>query len=71
MARKAGLSYTVHGDAVNLAARLESLNREYQTRVLVSGTTAALAGDSSLSPLGPAEVRGQSEPVDLYALSEE
>jgi class 3 adenylate cyclase len=65
------LSYTVHGDAVNLAARLESLNREYQTRVLVSGATAALAGDSSLSPLGPAEVRGQSEPVDLYALSEE
>ena len=64
------LSYTVHGDAVNLAARLESLNRAYQTRVLVSGTTAALAGDSSLLRLGPTEVRGQSEPVDLYALPE-
>jgi class 3 adenylate cyclase len=33
------VNYTVHGDAVNLAARLEQLNKDHGTLVLVSGST--------------------------------
>ena len=62
------LSYTVHGDAVNLAARLESLNKEYGTSVIVSESTAALARDFPLEPLGATTVKGQSGSVTLYAL---
>ena len=36
------MNYTVHGDAVNLAARLEQLNKEHGTRILVSAETVSL-----------------------------
>ena len=36
------VNYTVHGDAVNIAARLEQLNKEYGTGILVSAATVAL-----------------------------
>jgi adenylate cyclase len=38
------LGYTVHGDEVNLAARLEQLNKDYGTGVIVSESTCELAG---------------------------
>ena len=63
------LSYTVHGDTVNLAARLEALNKDYGTRILVSESTRALAGDSfRFRPLGKIAVRGKSEPVSVFTL---
>jgi class 3 adenylate cyclase len=61
--------YAVYGDAVNLAARLEQLNKEYGTRVLVSGTTMELLdGDHKLLPVGEVVVRGKTVPVKLYRL---
>ena len=65
------LSYTVYGDAVNLAARLEALNRELGTAVLLCGETAAGAGDLPLKPAGTTAVRGQSAPTRLYTLERE
>ena len=65
---KGRLSYTVHGDAVNLAARLEALNKELGTRILVSGATAAQVEGFDLEPMGEVEVRGQTGRVEIHAL---
>ena len=68
---KGRLSYTVHGDAVNLAARLEALNKELGTRLLVSHTTASAAEGFDFRPMGEVSVRGQSERVAVYTLEDE
>ena len=65
---KGRLSYTVHGDAVNLAARLEALNKELGTRILVSAATAARVEGFDLEARGEVGVRGQSGRVAVYAL---
>ena len=65
---KGRLSYTVHGDAVNLAARLEALNKELGTRTLVSESTAEQVEGFDLKPMGEVGVRGQTGQVAVYAL---
>ena len=65
---KGRLSYTVHGDAVNLAARLEALNKELGARVLVSEATSGQVEGFDLRPMGEVSVRGQTERVAVYAL---
>ena len=67
---KGRLSYTVHGDAVNLAARIEALNKELGTSVLVSETTAAQVEGFDLKPMGEVGVRGQTGRVAVYALGD-
>ncbi len=64
-------SYTVHGDTVNLAARLENLNKEYGTSLLVSQSTADLLSDVDLRKIGETEIRGLSELVGVYTLAQE
>ncbi len=64
---KGRLSYTVHGDAVNLAARLEALNKELGTRILVSGATAERVDGFDLEPMGEVGVRGRTGRVAIHA----
>ncbi|NKC13823.1 MAG: HAMP domain-containing protein [Gammaproteobacteria bacterium] len=63
------LSYTVHGDAVNLAARLEALNKELGTRILVSQNTALLLADAELRSVGRINVRGRQQAVEVFELA--
>ena len=61
------MSYTVIGDAVNLGARLESLNKEYGTRIIISEATRdAPAGPICFRPLGDVVVKGKTQPVAIF-----
>ena len=61
-------SYTVHGDAVNLAARLEALCKEHGTSLLLSAATAKELPGANLVAVGTIAVRGLSEPVAVYSI---
>ena len=53
------LSYTLLGDAVNVASRIEQLNKKFGTRILVAETTVLAAGaQDSCERLGSTDVRG-------------
>jgi len=61
------MSYTVIGDAVNLGARLESLNKDYATRIIISDATRIrLKGRYDVHPLGDVIVKGKSKPVAIF-----
>jgi adenylate cyclase len=61
------MSYTVIGDAVNLGARLESLNKEYSSRIIISeATRVRLKGQYDIRPLGEVIVKGKSKPVAIF-----
>lgn len=66
------LSYTVHGDAVNVAARLEQMNKKMGTTILVSDYTRELVRkDIRFERLGKMEIRGKTEPLIVYTVSTE
>jgi adenylate cyclase len=61
------MSYTVIGDNVNLGSRLESLNKEYRTRIIISeATRARLTKTFELKPLGGVVVKGKTRPVEIF-----
>ncbi|MFL5322469.1 MAG: adenylate/guanylate cyclase domain-containing protein [Myxococcaceae bacterium] len=63
------LEFTVIGDAVNTAARLETASKNVGRPVLVSATTADLLSDkSALTALEPMQLRGMAEPLAVFAL---
>ena len=64
------LGYTLHGDEVNLAARLEQINKEHGTRIIVSAHTRELASDvaARFTDLGERTVRGRQMPVRIFAV---
>ena len=61
--------YTVIGDTVNLAARLEQLTKETGARLLVSDALQALAVEGGGTDLGLLPIRGYGEPVRVWRLA--
>jgi len=61
--------YTVLGDSVNLASRLESANKMYGTRILLSGTTANLVrSEFIMRKTDLLRVKGKQKPMEIYEL---
>ncbi|MBX4940601.1 adenylate/guanylate cyclase domain-containing protein [Rhizobium binae] len=61
--------YTAMGDTINVASRLEGLNKEFGTSILVSASVHEAVGNCfAFRPLGLVQVKGRAEKVDIWEL---
>jgi adenylate cyclase len=61
--------YAVLGDTVNTVSRIEGLNRELSTAILISGATLAMVKDRVVvRDRGVVTVKGRTQPVELFEL---
>ncbi len=64
------MEYTAIGDAVNFTSRIESLNKEYGTDILISGSVASgLPDDIGLRSVAETTLRGVDQPIQLFTLA--
>ena len=63
--------YSITGNVVILASRIEQLNKGYGSQILVSGEVLAGAGEQACAPesLGPVQVKGRAEPIEIFRLA--
>lgn len=68
---KERLSFTVHGDEVNVAARLEPLNKQYNSYILAGETTVRLCGSEfQFEQAGEVTVRGREAQTKIYTVED-
>ena len=63
------LTFTVHGDNVNIAARLEQLNKEYGTYIMAGENTVEFCSDEfDFEPVCEVAVRGREAPTKVFTV---
>ncbi len=63
------MEYTVIGEVVNLAARIEQATKTWQARLLVSGEVMDALGGPAAEDLGPVQLKGHDQPIRLFMLA--
>jgi class 3 adenylate cyclase len=58
--------YTAHGEAINIAARLEAANKMLGTRICVSGESVSRIRDFHGRPVGALLLKGKTDPVEVF-----
>jgi adenylate cyclase len=63
--------YSITGNVVILASRIEQLNKEYGSQILVSREVLEAAGErlEDATLLGPVKVKGREQPIELFRLA--
>jgi adenylate cyclase len=63
--------YSITGNVVILASRIEQLNKKFGSQLLVSREVLARCGDAGegAAPLGPVQVKGRQEAVEIYRVA--
>ena len=62
-------NYTVHGDAMNMAPRLEALDKETETTLPIADSTAGHLDRTDLQGVGSITLRGLTSEVPVYMLA--
>ena len=63
------MDYTVIGDTVNVAARVESTTRNTGAEILLTSATVRAAGEGfKFNPVGKMSLKGREEPVDIFSI---
>ena len=63
------ITYSLVGDTVNLASRIQGLNKKFGTDIIISGDTLDRIGDEvRVEQLPPTPIKGKSKAVDLFAV---
>jgi len=63
--------YSITGNVVILASRIEQLNKDFGSQLLISGEVLQASGEQGTDavPLGPVRVKGREEPLQIYRLA--
>ncbi|MBC2709780.1 MAG: adenylate/guanylate cyclase domain-containing protein [Desulfosarcina sp.] len=66
------LSYTMVGETVNIASRIQDLNKAFDTDILISDAVRqGLDRGIDMSPLSPVSVKGVREPLHLFSIDKQ
>ena len=67
-ARRADFTYGAVGEPLNLAARLEQLNKQHGTRIMAAGRPVRGRDDLAVRPLGELVLRGRAASEEVVAI---